>query len=179
MLTMSKFCFNCGSSVDLAATFCPSCGTPQAGGQLRRPKDPAVAALFSFFIPGAGQIYVDRVGKGIAIFFAAGFLGLLAMSGGMLLGLAALGFWIWGIFDAYGSAVGMGRVSVPQQTAAISQPAMPTHQPAAARDPLSDQEWRSLKITLLVLGGIILAMLTFIFSVGRIIPGGPLDRLIN
>jgi hypothetical protein len=84
-------------------------------------KSPGEAALFSFIIPGAGQMYNGQVGKGV---------GLLVISGGALIAGAAMsnnancngftcnqdytplaigavvsvGVWIYSIFDAYGTA---------------------------------------------------------------------------
>ena len=55
------------------------------------PKDSAVAAILSFFIPGLGQMYVGNIGRGVAIFFA------FCCTIVFLIGIIV---WIWGIFDA-------------------------------------------------------------------------------
>jgi TM2 domain-containing membrane protein YozV len=65
-------------------------------------KEPGVALLLSFLLPGLGQIYNGDVGKGIA--FMLGFFVLIWIG----IGIA---FWIWSMIDAYQSAtnINMGR----------------------------------------------------------------------
>ncbi|HXI24479.1 MAG TPA: hypothetical protein VNG71_11500 [Pyrinomonadaceae bacterium] len=65
-------------------------------------KEPAVALLLSFFLPGVGQIYNGDIGKGIA--FMIGFWVLVWIGIGIV-------FWIWAIIDAYQSAtnINLGR----------------------------------------------------------------------
>lgn len=62
-------------------------------------KDPGVAALISFFIPGGGQLYNGQAGKGIAFIFATivNFF-LLFIGIGFLTGIAT---WIWSMIDAH------------------------------------------------------------------------------
>ncbi len=57
-------------------------------------KNPGIAALCSFFIPGLGQIYNGDVGKGIAVL-----LGTLI--GALFLFIPGLIVWIFGIYDAH------------------------------------------------------------------------------
>jgi TM2 domain-containing membrane protein YozV len=65
-------------------------------------KEPAVALLLSFFLPGVGQIYNGDIGKGIA--FMIGFWVLVWIGIGIV-------FWIWAMIDAYQSAtnINLGR----------------------------------------------------------------------
>lgn len=65
-------------------------------------KEPAVALLLSFFLPGVGQIYNGDIGKGIA--FMIGFWVLVWIGIGLV-------FWIWAMIDAYQSAtnINLGR----------------------------------------------------------------------
>jgi TM2 domain-containing membrane protein YozV len=65
-------------------------------------KEPAVALLLSFFLPGVGQIYNGDIGKGIA--FMIGFWVTVWIGIGIV-------FWIWAMIDAYQSAtnINLGR----------------------------------------------------------------------
>jgi len=66
-------CATCRRPVSSTADHCPHCGArlnavaTREGGALlpQEPKNPALAALMSFMLPGLGQIYVGQVGKGI------------------------------------------------------------------------------------------------------------------
>lgn len=68
----TKYCQECGSTINQKAVICPECGVEQhsssSGGD-----DAGVAVLLSavgFFIPlfaGAGQLYNGEIGKGVAL----------------------------------------------------------------------------------------------------------------
>lgn len=63
-------CPECGREVSSAAASCPGCGHPiRASAVLAtepyRKWSPGVAALLSFLIPGAGQMYKGHVGAGL------------------------------------------------------------------------------------------------------------------
>jgi TM2 domain-containing membrane protein YozV len=110
------YCKNCGAQIAEDARFCEECGAAQtaapaqaavapspaapaaapgmAPGMYSR-KDGALAAILSFIIPGVGQIYCGRVGRGIAFF-----IGTICL----VWFLIGIGIWIWGIFDANDSA---------------------------------------------------------------------------
>jgi TM2 domain-containing membrane protein YozV len=63
------------------------------------PKSPGLALLASFFIPGLGSLVIGRIGVGIGIMVGY-FIALLFSM--ILIGLPfLLGFWIWGMCDAY------------------------------------------------------------------------------
>lgn len=64
-------------------------------------------------MPGAGQVYCGKIVRGIAIFLAGLLLDLVAIFSFGLLGIAALIFWLWNIYDAY-SLAGGGSKSQPQ-----------------------------------------------------------------
>jgi TM2 domain-containing membrane protein YozV len=74
-------------------------------------KDPGVAVLCSFFLPGAGQLYNGQIGKGLAFIIATIVNVFLLFVGiGFLTGLAT---WIWGMIDAHASAERINRGEAP------------------------------------------------------------------
>lgn len=84
--------------------FMPQPGYPYAPPVVPyiRRKEPGIALLLSFLVPGVGQIYNGDVGKGIA--FMLGFFLLVWF-------VIGWGFWIWAMVDAYQSAtnINLGR----------------------------------------------------------------------
>ena len=56
-------------------------------------KDPMIAAILSFVFPGLGQIYADKIGRGILMFFAT-------VIGYFCLIIPGLIIWVVNIFDA-------------------------------------------------------------------------------
>ena len=65
-------------------------------------KNPGLAAVFSFFYMGLGQIYNGQIYKGIAFLIAYSISWLLML---ILIGLLTTPIlWIYGIYDAYKSA---------------------------------------------------------------------------
>lgn len=113
-------CPACDSANDLDVAACAVCGT--TFGDAVRPKperpqrDPAKAALFSLFLPGAGHAYVGMWGQAIARGVLWSWVLLVAIVGlldkdvpGSLLmatmfGLAAFGLWAVSANDAYREA---------------------------------------------------------------------------
>lgn len=66
------------------------------------PKSPGLALLASFFIPGLGTMINGEVGKGVGILVGYIVSCILVV---VVIGLAGmLGFWIWGMVDAYRGA---------------------------------------------------------------------------
>lgn len=57
-----------------------------------RRKEPGLAVILSFFMPGLGQFYNGEVGKGLG--FLIGFWVLIWV-------FIGIGFWIWSMADAY------------------------------------------------------------------------------
>ncbi len=95
------FCKNCGKEIDEKAEICPHCGV-----RVRMPpkgeKNPGLAAVFSFFFPGLGQIYNGEIGKGLMFIVVGGVFMLLMI---VLIGFILLPlFWIYNIYDAYKTA---------------------------------------------------------------------------
>jgi TM2 domain-containing membrane protein YozV len=66
------------------------------------PKNPVLALIVSFFIPGVGSMVNGEIGKGVGILvgWIVSFLLTIIVIG--FLGM--LGFWIWGMVDAYTGA---------------------------------------------------------------------------
>lgn len=64
-------------------------------GNSQENKKHGVPALFSFLIPGLGQIIKGDIFKGIAIFLGS-IIGLILIFPGIII-------WLWGIYDAYNS----------------------------------------------------------------------------
>jgi len=67
-------------------------------------KSPGVAAILSLLIPGLGQIYVGRVGRGLLILFIVMPLTFVIASLTLIFVFLPLIIWIWQIFDAYNLA---------------------------------------------------------------------------
>jgi TM2 domain-containing membrane protein YozV len=65
-------------------------------------KSPAVSVLCSVFIPGLGSIINGNVGTGVLILILSCIAWFFSL---VLIGIPFLiGFWIWGLVDAYTSA---------------------------------------------------------------------------
>jgi TM2 domain-containing membrane protein YozV len=108
------FCPKCGNQVSDAETFCPYCGnqlknttvtreTPSPGVTVGT-KNSGLAAVLSLIIPGLGQMYAGRIGRGLIFFFLG--IPLTAIIAVLFFWLIfplflPLAFWIWNIFDAY------------------------------------------------------------------------------
>jgi len=87
----------------------PPAGRPRPRPVPRQPlKNPGLAAVLSFFIPGVGQIYNGQLGKGLIIL-------LVLVPVNIALSLVVVGFftgfvtWVWGIYDAYRTAEQFNR----------------------------------------------------------------------
>lgn len=96
------YCRDCGTEIRARAEICPECGIRQQQpdyGSEESDKDPGLAAVGSFIIPGVGQVYNGEIAKGIiggVVFFA------FALTGVGL--IVAIPLWIWLIYDAYKTA---------------------------------------------------------------------------
>jgi TM2 domain-containing membrane protein YozV len=76
-------------------------GTPVYYTQVA-PKNPAVAVLASFFMPGLGSMINGDVAKGIGILIGYFVSWLFVI---VLVGIVGVfGFWVWGMVDAYQGA---------------------------------------------------------------------------
>jgi TM2 domain-containing membrane protein YozV len=65
-------------------------------------KNPGVAVVLSFFIPGLGQIYNGQIMKGIIFIILASIFGFLTV---VLIGYILYPlFWVYNLYDAYNTA---------------------------------------------------------------------------
>ena len=89
--TSLTFCSKCGKAVTVEMNVCPNCGNVLRIVPTSRvtvgTKNPGVAAILSLFIPGLGQIYAGRIGRGLLMLFIviplSAILGLLFFLRGM------------------------------------------------------------------------------------------------
>lgn len=110
--TPSFFCNYCGSELKFReAEICPNCGMRLRDTKkiIREEKNPGIAALCSFFIPGLGQIYNGDVGKAIAIYFGT-------LIGFLLFFIPGVIVWIFGIYDAYTTSKKMNEGEIPYKS---------------------------------------------------------------
>jgi len=130
------YCHACGRGLDPRAMVCPSCGVAQhAQSQLLAShtnqmaaitlgqKSPGVAILLSLLvIPGAGQWYMNRVGRGFAFCAAWAFSWIMVF---FVIGLIFLPIvHIWAAVDANGLAKRHNAELVAQVTGVVNQPGL-------------------------------------------------------
>ena len=92
------YCRECGQRVSSEAPTCPHCGVPApvllpdgrpaavavatrayVPRAVRAPRDGGLAGVLSFVLPGAGQLYRGKVGRGFAwmFFVVVGYMALI------------------------------------------------------------------------------------------------------
>ena len=112
---MAKFCPECGKPLGIPdANFCSFCGATvnpaavsSSGFQTaRNQKNPILAVLCSFFLPGLGQVYNGEIGLGFAVFFGA-------LIGFFVFLIPGLIVWIYGLSNAYSTAHKMNTGQIP------------------------------------------------------------------
>jgi TM2 domain-containing membrane protein YozV len=141
-----SYCSKCGSLAKEGASFCDRCGAPLGGGfqsysqgdqstvsytWKRDEKEPILAIILSVLIPGVGQMYCGKVGRGIAILLVLGLLSVVSFvplffitdpedfdfSGfvalNILISVVLLIIYIWQIWDAYRCAESYNDTQVP------------------------------------------------------------------
>lgn len=97
-----QYCSSCGETIKKEAEVCPECGVRQQGSSGGEEKNPGIAALLSFIVTGAGQIYNGEIGKGIGL--------IVLQVINVVLMAVAIGFitfpvtWGYGIYDAHSTA---------------------------------------------------------------------------
>jgi len=101
------FCPKCGKEVSEEFNVCPNCGNTLKATPTHRvtvgTKNAGLAAVLSLIIPGLGQVYSGRLGRGLIFFFlgipCTDFIAILFFW--LILPLfLPLAFWIWNVFDA-------------------------------------------------------------------------------
>jgi TM2 domain-containing membrane protein YozV len=71
------------------------------------PKNPGIALLISFFIPGVGSLYAGKTSTGVIILIGYIISWVLTI---VIIGFVGIvGFWIWGMIDAYQAAQAWNR----------------------------------------------------------------------
>jgi TM2 domain-containing membrane protein YozV len=80
-----QYCVHCQAVFDADHGTCPDCGHPYPGETdppASTRKNPAFAGVLSALVPGAGQLYNEQFGRGLAAFFGTVFLvGTIALFG--------------------------------------------------------------------------------------------------
>jgi len=84
---LGKYCHGCGTTLHKDAELCPKCGVRQTKHSGK--KEPWLAALASFIIPGLGQLYNGQSFGWAALLFCTSWLILP---------------WLYAIYDAYEAA---------------------------------------------------------------------------
>ncbi len=116
---MAKYCSSCGKEIAEGIKFCPSCGkaaVSEIPSQIQsqivqtpaKIKDPGTAAVLSFFITGAGQIYNGQLGGGIVLLVSA----IVTFIVGFIIPVfwvISWGIWVLAIYDAYTEAQKINR----------------------------------------------------------------------
>jgi TM2 domain-containing membrane protein YozV len=71
------------------------------------PKNPGIALLISFFIPGVGSLYSGKTTTGVIILVGYIISWVLTI---IIIGFVGIfGFWVWGMIDAYQAAQSWNR----------------------------------------------------------------------
>ncbi len=93
------YCRECGEIIRENAEICPECGVRQRSPSGGFDNDAGIAAVASLLVPGAGQIYLGHLGRGLLFLFGSFVAGLLSV---FLVGIPfLLAIWVYGIYDAY------------------------------------------------------------------------------
>lgn len=116
------YCHECGSEIRRAAEICPECGVRQQhseshqGGSASQSgeKNPGLAAVLSFFLAGAGQIYNGEIGKGIALALSeVVVITIILLTIWIFIGFFFIPIWFvllgYAVWDAYDKAQKINR----------------------------------------------------------------------
>lgn len=106
------YCSSCGAVIKEQAEVCPECGVRQQSASAAQEKNPILAAVLSFIIPGAGQIYNGQIARG-AVFLVVFFINILLAF--VLIGVfTQLITVVIAVYDAYNQAqkINAGEVQV-------------------------------------------------------------------
>jgi TM2 domain-containing membrane protein YozV len=141
-----SFCSRCGSQAKEGAQFCDRCGAPLSVGfqsysqgnqttmsytYRKDEKEAILAVILSVIIPGVGQIYCGKIGRGIGILVLLGLLSVVSIvplffimnpvdfnfagffAFNVVVGILAFIIYIWQIYDAYRCADDYNKMSPP------------------------------------------------------------------
>jgi len=102
----SKFCDNCGTKVNAASPPIQNPEQKEPVLTINEEKNPYLALLCSFFIPGLGQVYNGLTARGIAFFFGT-------LIGVIIFIIPGFVIWIYGMYDAFSTAEKMNNKEIP------------------------------------------------------------------
>lgn len=143
-----SYCSRCGRPAKDGAQFCDQCGAPLKGGfqsysygnqatvsytYRKDEKEAILAVVLSVLIPGLGQMYCGKVGRGIGILLLLGllsfvsliplffimdpvdfnFTGFFALN--VVVSVIVFIIYIWQIYDAYRCAEDHNRTAPPMR----------------------------------------------------------------
>jgi predicted RNA-binding Zn-ribbon protein involved in translation (DUF1610 family) len=102
-------CWSCKEEIDKRYETCPKCGVCI---RIIVPKNPGIAAVLSFFVPGLGYVYNGKVAIGAIVVMIEIFLvviaALLVRSNieiyGIALFIVGVIFWIYSMYSSYNLA---------------------------------------------------------------------------
>jgi TM2 domain-containing membrane protein YozV len=116
---LTKYCSDCGKPLENETSkFCNDCGAKQNTNNIiekqesvkivhvPEEKNPFLAAICSFFIPGLGQVYNGETALGVAVFLGT-------VIGAFIFLIPGLIVWIFGMYNAYTIATKMNTGEIP------------------------------------------------------------------
>jgi len=143
-----SFCSRCGSQAKEGAQFCDRCGAPLSVGfqsysqgnqttvsytYRKDEKEAILAVILSVLIPGLGQMYCGRVGRGIGILVLLGLLGFVSIiplfvimdpwevditgffALSVVMSIVVFIVYLWQIYDAYRCADNYNKTAPPMR----------------------------------------------------------------
>ncbi len=117
--SQTKQCPYCGEDVHADAVKCKHCheyfDAALRQARSEKPWNPGIAALLSFFIPGAGQIYKGDVVRGLVLFF-------LTALGYFVFVLPGIALHIYAVYSAYSAPAPRDRTEPNQKTRKAQKP---------------------------------------------------------
>ena len=126
------YCSNCGNALEENALFCSNCGKrPEAKNEsfkekleyeadkFMTKKDPFIAAILSFVLPGLGQIYNGDFKKGLMIQIC--FIFSLFFGGIFLFFFIPLGILLFGVYDAHTEAEKIRNGELPNKNPTLKE----------------------------------------------------------
>lgn len=103
-----KFCESCGAPLQVTQTF----QQPPHGVSQAKKKNPALALIASFILCGVGQMYNGQILKGVIMLVVLFIAYLIAISGDEALWVLYIILWLFGMYDAYTTAVKINNGAV-------------------------------------------------------------------